>query len=538
MSSSDTSNPAVTITNNSGVDVEIFDVYDPSADGQKGLYNYTSLGKLKNGERATLNTLHFASQLQAMYTGQVAALNNDYYENFPVAVLPVTILDDSTLSQTITADDRAGMEQAFLFVKYSGANADSNLTQQFVAALGKDDPNTAVDAFFKGTKNFSKASFAAWTSIMAWQTQFLSAWFGPYYLYQDDPNAKAIKLIAVANIVSGASESSAKLHMADQNGEVSASSQSTDIAQAGDGTINEKDVGTSPITATLMPVWMNIPSVQADGSARYAIGATMSGTVNGIKVLGNGQKITVPRGSGSGPTSWYDQFSKLYGLTLSTVGILSSMGMLFIMFKQWRGERTHKSNDVVNKSKNPKAEAESIEKAQKASDQQVDQEMRPKVQQQSQEATSQVEKLSATSKEITSATKEIQARQTLAEQSGKATEILKEMPPNDKFEQAVSALSESKVNLDSGDIDGALGKLSDAAGTIVDITQDARSKATEAQKEAAEEVKKNVDAETERQESMDQAEQEREQEVTEEPEKIDPERFERATEPFEFRGGK
>lgn len=509
---SGTSNPAVTITNQSGVDVEIFDVYNPNPSGKKGTYTYTSLGTVQNGARATLQTLHFASQLQAFYTGQVAAVNNTYYENFPVAVLAVSILDDSTLNQTITADDRTGMEQAFLFARYSAANADSRLTQQFVAALASQDQASSVDAFFAGTANFSKASVVAWDAITNWESQFLSAWQGPYYLYQNDTSARTIKLIAVVNIVSSATESSARLYIADQDGSYTSASQNVDIVQAGDGTINEKDVGTAPISLTLTPVWMSISTVSPQGDVSYAIGGAMSGTVNGVQVMGTGQKINVPSGSGSGSgsssSSWYDQFSKLFSLTLSTVGMLTSMGMLFIMFKQWRGEKTQKANDIVNKSPDPRADEDAIRQEQADAETQIDAQARPQAEQQVASAQADVQQLSSNSKEITTANQQIEARTTIEAQTEKITDLLTEAPPSDKTEDAVSDVMDSRNALDEGDVDGAFESLGKAADTTAEMASDVDSRMSDAQKAEAEAIKEDMENSQDLQDTLQEKQEE------------------------------
>jgi len=296
-----------------------------------------------------------------------------------------------------------------------------------------------VDAFFAGTPNFNKANLAAWTTIINWESQFLSVWQGPYYLYQNDTASKTIKLIAVVNIVSTAQESSAKIYIASQDGSYSSSSQNTDIAQAGDGTVKERNVGSSPISLTLTPVWMNISTVSSSGSVQYAIGGAMSGTVNGIQVMGTCKKIAMPSSSGNGNSNdWYDQFSKFYGLTLSTVGMLTSMGMLLIMFKQWKGEKTQKANDIVNKSSDPKADKATIEQAQKASDQSVDAQVKPQAELQIKSTQDAVKQLGATSQDITTTSQQIEAQKTIDVQTRKITELLKEAPPCDKTEQAVS----------------------------------------------------------------------------------------------------
>lgn len=512
-------NPIVTITNQSGVDVEIFDVYNSNPGGTKGLYTYTALGKIASGANASITTRHFASQLLAIHTGPVAAINNNYYEQFPVAVMAVSILDDTSLQQTITADDKAGMEQAFLFARYASANADSKLTKQFVAALNTTDQSTAVDTFFAGTANFSKVTMAAWSAVTTWQSQFLSAWQGPCYLYQNDTAAKTIKLIAVVNIASNASDSSARLYIAKTDGTYSASSQNTGIAQAGDGTINEAQVGESPVTLTLTPVWTNISTVGSDGTVTYAIGGAMSGTVNGIAVMGTGQKIDTSGSSSStsSGSSAYESFSKLFSLTLSSLGTLISMGMLFIMFKQWRGEKTQKSDDIVNKSPDPKNDKDNIGKEQQASDQQVDAARQPEAQKQVEATQASVDSLPATSQEITSTQQEIEARRTIEIQTGKITEVLKEAPPSDQMEQTVSEVMQAKTDLADGKVDASFSSLKDAGSSLVELTSDVQNNMSEAQKAQAEQVQKDIETSEEVQNKLEEQQQEAEERKAQDP---------------------
>jgi hypothetical protein len=235
----------------------------------------------------------------------------------------------------------------------------------------------------------------------------------------------------------------------------------------------------------------------------------MSGTVNGVKVMGTGQKITVPSSSSSGSSStWFNQFSHIYSLTLSTLGMLSSMGMLFIMFKQWRGEKTQKSNDIVNNSPDPKKNKDSIQKAQEASDQQIDSQMKPKAEQQTRSAQTDVKNLSSTSQELAKANQQVEARETIEVQSEKVTELLKEAPPSDKTEDAVSDLMQSKELLSKGDVDGAFKNLNDASSTVVEMSEQTGSQMTEAQKAQAETIKQDMDSSARQQESIEKAQQE------------------------------
>jgi hypothetical protein len=151
----DLKNPTATITNNASVDVDVYDVFNPS-DTANAVLTYTKLGTVKQGETKELQTLRLASQLQAMYTGSVLALNDNYYYQFPVAVMPIIAIGSKKVtSYTITNDDKSGMEQSFLFQKYAVANADSKIAKDFFAALNDPDQENAVNKFFASTKNFN-----------------------------------------------------------------------------------------------------------------------------------------------------------------------------------------------------------------------------------------------------------------------------------------------------------------------------------------------------------------------------------------------
>ena len=62
-------NPKVTITNNSGVDVDIYDVYNPS--GKADQYTYTKLDTLENGANEAVQTIHAARN----YSRCIAAIS-------------------------------------------------------------------------------------------------------------------------------------------------------------------------------------------------------------------------------------------------------------------------------------------------------------------------------------------------------------------------------------------------------------------------------------------------------------------------------
>ena len=141
-------NAIAIITNNLGYDVDIYDVYNPNASTQ-GPLTYTKLATVPNGATAQqVQTIHCASHLLAMRTGNITALNNNYYQQFPVALLPISSFDPST-AFTLTSDMQQGMEESFKFIKYAQANPSSQLATNFRTALGdKTNQKSAVNTFF------------------------------------------------------------------------------------------------------------------------------------------------------------------------------------------------------------------------------------------------------------------------------------------------------------------------------------------------------------------------------------------------------
>lgn len=118
------SNLVATITNNLGCDVDIYDVFDPNTNVDPGTsvaLTYTKLAiVLKGATSQKVQTIHPASQLQAMVTGNIEALNNKFYQQFPVAVMGTSHF--SNLDFTISNDMQQNMVDSFQFIKYMQAN--------------------------------------------------------------------------------------------------------------------------------------------------------------------------------------------------------------------------------------------------------------------------------------------------------------------------------------------------------------------------------------------------------------------------------
>jgi len=346
------SNPVATITNNSGVAVDIYDVYNPT-DNSDAVLTFQKLGSIASGETKDIQTIHLASQLQAMFTGTVAALNGNYYYQFPVAVMPIVNIGSRKItSHTITADEKTGMEQSFLFQKYVSANPDSQFAKDFIAALGNADQETAVNAFFASTKNFKLCSLAAWTAIMTWCSQFTSAWQGTYYLYSVPAQGSTAlpQLTATVNITSTSDTNSATLTMNN-------SSQSTTLVMNGSG-MEESDVGQGGISVSLKETWINViqTTTASDGTVNtnYLIGAALAGTINGINVSGTGEQRAIPSSNDPDKQTQQQQsatsFNSIFPTVATLVGLAISALTAYLFYKQLKQESGQKSNKAAEQA--------------------------------------------------------------------------------------------------------------------------------------------------------------------------------------------
>ena len=411
-----TNGPSVSVTNNSGVDVEIFDVYNPHPKSDPGLYQYTPLGKVSNTQTETIQTIHFASQLLAVYNGNMK-LNGItvVYEKFPVAVIGICAMDPPVNKKplppynwAISADDYTGMQQAFSLIVYTTANPDSVTAQNFQTALNTVAENkdtlhgTAVNTFFQNSASFSKATWVAWNQVVSWQTQSLSAWQGTYYLYNEPSGDETLQLMAVVNIVSNINATSGTpsvpdengivqpdaqstgimtsgtLSVPDQNGIVQPDAQSTGIVQSGTGTITQADPAGSAgsdtgmvLSLSVVPAWASIATTNAD-SVNYAIGGSMLGTFNNTKVGGNGQKMNIPTITPTitpttTPTASSGGQPSATSLIFSVLAAISSFAMVLMMYMQWRESKNSARDKVVNKNLDPKKNIKEIKAEQDSS---------------------------------------------------------------------------------------------------------------------------------------------------------------------------
>lgn len=331
--------PPIEVTNNTAGVIELFDVYQTPLGPNQSVtpttpVTHTSLGTVDAGATGTIKTLHSSNHIVALQTGALSDTTTASQVHFPVKVIAVQSITKNR-SFTVEKADKDAMEQTWRFVRHVSANPGSVLATQFLAALDDKDQTDAVNGFFHGSKSYSLCTMSTWTSVMSWQSEFLSAWQGGYFLYDASDQIKTIRLVAVVAISVVANEISALLYLADKNGWWTKYSQHTDLTIAS-GIVSESVPGQGGISVNAQPVWMNaVQKGNSDGvSATTVIGPTLAGTVNGIKVLGNFHMMSTPS---------QDNELLAVGAWLKQnlgVGMLISAGMLYMMYSSIRSRRT------------------------------------------------------------------------------------------------------------------------------------------------------------------------------------------------------
>ncbi|WXC58157.1 hypothetical protein SNK03_004056 [Fusarium graminearum] len=364
----------ITITNNVGYDVDIFNVSKSNpnpASGTTVVSTYTKLATVPNGTVAQqVQGVPNGSSLQAMITGNIATLNGNYYQQFPVAVMGVYAFSP-TLAFTLTSDMLQNMVDSFQFIKYMQAYPSSALAKGFRAALAQKVPQDAINTFFPGTANFQKCTYSTWNVVFTWQTQFTSAWQGTYYLYATD-NSSADStaapaaapaatptiptLVATLAITASAAASSAVLTMAAKGG------QSTPVVMPGDGTMQEQNAGIGNLSVSLNPVWLSVVQTShKTGDAYTVIGAAFAGTINNVSVAGNINPIVVPSIPSTSPsfTSVMSSICDYSNKLGSLIGILTGIATVAIMFKDSKAAEKQR---ILDAQKEAKTEKEAKEK--------------------------------------------------------------------------------------------------------------------------------------------------------------------------------
>ena len=537
--SSKPANPTATFANNLGYDVDIYDVFNLDANTQ-GPLTYTKLATVPNGATAQqLQTIHFASQLQAMRTGTITALNNNYYEQFPVAVLAVSLFAPSN-TFTLTSDMQQGMEQSFKFIKYSQANPTSKLAKDFRTALGdKKSQKDAVNAFFQSTGSFKLCTLNTWTAIFSWQAQFTNPWQGTYYLYSlgkgssssggggadSTTGSSAPALVATLAIVASAQASLAVLTMAGTNNE------NTTIVMVGDGTMQEKDAGTGNLSVVLNPTWLNVSQTsKQDGQTvtNYVIGAGFTGTINGTRVAGNLNQLAIPDSSNSSANA--KDKNSANGFTLSSftqvMGMLISMGMLYYMAKGHKANEAQRKNNVqeeANNEENARQRENQVEENYQANDV-------PQLGARAQQLEIEVVEVVGGAYAQVNQAERVQVMQgNVARQIDQVEEVLQEGAPSRATENTAERLAQARSNLQkamdpatsasdrNAAVEEATNTLNNTSTELNAELQKEGSELSQAEEKALSNTKEALNEVKERADAAEKAEKEREQQDEKDP---------------------
>lgn len=544
-------NPKAKITNKLGIDVDIYDVYNTSGD-PKGKLTYTKLGSIGAGKTAEIQTIHFASQLQAMYTGKNDKLNGNYYYQFPMAVFGISMLKKQT-EYLITPDDRAGMEQAFQFIKYTTANASSKISKDFVTALGNKEQKKTVDAFFANTGSFKQCSMEKWTAVVAWQTQFTSAWQGPYWLYTEEKGAdgtSTVKLIAAISIASDAKSNEALLKMANTDGTVSPDAETTKLTMAGDGSFCEENVGTGNVSVSLQPVWMNVTQTDSKGTTRYLIGSAMLGTINGIKVTGTQQSRTLPDSKTKGKTEAEKQaaerererqFDRAFSKITSILGLLVGVATVIVMIKQMKSGHTQQRNDAENKAvkEKPDVDPEEVEKDQDRIDSDYESEIEREVEPSLSRTESNLSELPSLNSDLVEIEVQGRTEDMVDQQVDQLEEVLETEAPTDRLEKTAQDLYEVQQDVQEGRFEGVDERLEKIGDSVQTELQESGESMRNYERESLTDVQDAIQETRSQTESVEKAQQEQEDVQEQDPEQeIEDESFDEPDmDPVEFEGG-
>lgn len=336
----DNSTPTVHVVNQLGVDVEVNDLFETTS---------TLLGRVSANDAASLPAHHSISHLLVTAPEVVQGMT---YRAFPTAVL---VADEEDTEFAVTEDDLSAMKQAFAFIQYISAFPASDLAKHFLDLINPQQSlsqqKDAINEFFQHTPGFQKATWVAWHAIINWQTSTLAPWQGPYYLYtlnsaQGSDAATGVRLVAIVNIQEGAQDEQATIQLAGADGTVATGTPSYELVMdPTSGALVLKEQGTVPLSVSLQPAWLSLPQSSDTQSLAPAIGVALSGTVNNQQVTGTQQSRELPQaeaakllpsqvqGAASQRAAEFDKwFSKLSEL----VGMLVGIGMLYIMYKQWK----------------------------------------------------------------------------------------------------------------------------------------------------------------------------------------------------------
>jgi hypothetical protein len=498
----------IQVTNNTSALIELFDAYQSSTSDAGPTattpVTYTSLGTVKPGVTGTIKTLHASNHIVAMQSGPLSDPTGGTQADFPVKIIAVLSI---TKNRTFTVEkaDKDAMELTFRFIRYVSANPGSAIATQFLAALNDDDQTTAVNAFFAASTSFSSCTMVTWAAVTAWQSDFLSAWQGTYYLYDATPNLQVMRLVAGASVTLNGDDVEGQLWLADANGNWTSSSQHVALSIAG-GTVTES-VPTEGMSVTLQPVWMN--ALQTSGTdnstVTSVIAPVMAGTVNGTKVLGNFNKMAIPT---AGTTESSDSITAWLKQNVN-VSILLSAGMLFIMYKQWQESKNTKADEVVRqdqaKGDNDTTIQNDVNKSNSTVEVGTKKAMGP-VQKTNQKSFTDYPQNEA---DAIALQKKASVEVTIANQQSKLESILEEAPASPETDAVANSLQDAIDKAGAGDIDGAWTSLRDVSTNLKTLTTkyskefstDAKNTSEEVQKDITE-ANKQAEAEREAQEEQ------------------------------------
>ncbi|KAF9772785.1 hypothetical protein IL306_009470 [Fusarium sp. DS 682] len=524
--SSTTTNPTATITNNLGFGVDIYDVFNPDT-SKPGPLTYTFVVTVPNGASAQqVHTIRRYSQLQAMRTGNIEALNNNFYQQFPVALFVVTPFVSST-AFTLTKDMQQSMEESFKFIKFSQANPTSQLATDFRTALGdKTSQENAVNKFFQGTGSFKLCTMSTWTAVFGWQTQFTSPWQGTYFLYSlgssSAGSSSAPALVATLVITSSADANSAVLTMANTDDE------NTVVVMAGNGSMQEKDPGLGNVSVALAPAWLNVAqTTQQNGKtvSKFVIGAAFTGTINGINVAGNLNQLAIPDPSDSSQNAkdkdsankfTISSIASLVGMLTGSLGVAASIGMVYFMWKGSKQAEDQKKLDVQKGAKN-KADANAKERK---VEQDYQKDEVPKVKAKAAKVEADVvPKVKQAYKEVAQAEKIQREEHNLEEQEQRIDDALENGPANDDIEEAGDKLEDARGKLEhaantntsakdrDADLANATGDLDDARGKIQTVLQDEAGQLPEEEEKSLANAKEAMEKQEQQNEAEEKAEE-------------------------------
>ncbi len=471
----------VSITNNLSVAVDIFDVFNSATTDTVVPYTYTKLGTIAAGATGTITTIRNVAMLEAMTTGNIAEINNNYFYQFPIKFMSGTQFSFGTpapLAYTIEEEDRTSMIQSFLFHKFAMANPDSALTKNLNSAIAKGDSDS-INSFFAGTKNFQSCTLSSWNAVMTWLQMFTSGWQGPYYLYENAPSplpsGYVPVLIATLNIVSTEQANSATLSMCTEDSKGNpvypSPAQNTTVVMNGDGTMGDENPGTdTPVTLT--PVWMNvIQTTMKDGvpQSSYLAGPAVTGTVANNKVVSSQTARQLPDKPADANTS--ASFDSIFGKLCQTVGLIVGLVMLY---------------EIIEKKMSSKSAAEEKAKSEAKSEDDLNSEVTSIDESTSKEIAAESAKLEPSMSEDASSvadsyaqTSQEMQKETMTESmNDSATKIEAEITtqlengatPTQDFENAFSdmqtSFKEVESSIESGDFTSAGKTLSEASTNI------------------------------------------------------------------------